>query len=462
MSGRRRSSVESQFTQQNIGKFVNISKSNKAQAVDKGEIKTGTEPFNPINTSAVRKPGHSKTIVPKKRVKPDSRSPEEVRKPPLKRHNKVSTMAAPVSTTTTTTTTSDKQEGDPPSNFAELEKRLLAGFASMIQREIEPLKNDIKEIKEEQRLNTSSTNWNSSDVIARKFNQTDEKHRKLQNRISFLEDQLLEKNVIFQGIIETEYEDTKDIKTGIVRAITDTMEGETEEEQRTNASQTSIESVERLGKYNPMRTRPVKVKFGEKKDVDNLFRNRKKLPKGIFIDKEYSKSTEKECRLLRPVIKAARRLDKYKGACRLEGPQLVIEGKRYHRQNIHTLPDDLNPMDVTSRSNDETLAFFGELNPLSNFHPCRFDIEGESFNSSEQYFQWTKAKYCGDKIAMERILNCEDASDCKEASRDIINKDRKVTGSRARITRNLNSPVLSRTASSSGTSRCVILGVVTD
>ena len=426
MSGRRRSSVESQFTQPNIGKFVNISKPNKSKGVEKGESKTGAEPINHINTSASRKLEHSNVRVPKKRVKPDSRSPEEVRKPPSKRHNKLNTMAASVSTTTTSTTIGiDKHEKNPPGDFAELEKRLLAGFASMIQREIEPLKQDIKEIKEEQRLNTSNTNWNNSEVISRKFNQTDEKHRKLQNRISFLEDQLLEKNVIFQGILETEYEDAKDIKTGIVRAIANTMEGETEEEQRTNASQTSIESVERLGKYNPMRARPVKVKFGEKRDVDNLFKNRKKLPKGVFIDKEYSKSTEKERRLLRPVIKAARRLDKYKGVCRLEGPQLVIEGKRYHRQNIHTLPEDLNPMDVTSRCDDETVAFFGELNPLSNFHPCKFNLGGESFNSSEQYIQWIKAKYCGDRIAMERILNCEDASDCKEASRDIVNKDRK-------------------------------------
>ena len=61
MSGRRRSSVESQFTQQNIGKFVNISKPNKAKVVDKGETKTGTEPLNPIITSAARKPEHSNT-----------------------------------------------------------------------------------------------------------------------------------------------------------------------------------------------------------------------------------------------------------------------------------------------------------------------------------------------------------------------------------------------------------------
>ena len=43
------------------------------------------------------------------------------------------------------------------------------------------------------------------------------------------------------------------------------MTGETEEEQKKIASQTSIDSVERIGKYNPMRTRPVKVKFNEKR-----------------------------------------------------------------------------------------------------------------------------------------------------------------------------------------------------
>ena len=324
-----------------------------------------------------------------------------------------------------TTTHTSKKDKENSSDLAELEKRLLAGFALMIQKEIEPLKSDIKEIKLEQRFNIPGNSTGSCESIIRKFNQTDKKHRKLQDRISFLEDQLLEKNVIFQGILESEYEDTKDIKTGIVKAIANTMQGETEEDKTKSAGDTSIASVERMGKYNPLRIRPVKVKFSDKKDVDNLFKNRKKLPKGIYIDKEYSKATEKERCLLRPVIKAARRIDKYKGACHLDGPQLVIEGKRYHRQNIHTLPDDLNPMEVTSQSNEEVFAFFGELNPLSNFHPCKFTLEGETFNSSEQYIQWTKAKYCGDKIAMDRILNCEDAADCKEVSRDITNLNRK-------------------------------------
>ena len=409
--------MDATFTQQNIGKFVNINKTNKDKGVEKGEIQTGTEAVDHNRGSSTKQLGQARTIAPKKCLRPASKSPEEVRRPPLKRQNKKNTMSAPTNTS--------KKDKENSSNLAELKKRLLAGFALMIQKEIEPLKSDIKEIKEEQRFNIPGNSMGSCESITRKFKQTDEKHRKLQDRISFLEDQLLEKNMIFQGILESEYEDTKDIKTGIVKAIANTMHGETEEEKTKSAGDTSIASVERMGKYNPLRTRPVKVKFSDKKDVDNLFKNRKKLPRGIYIDKEYSKATEKERHLLRPVIKAARRIDKYKGACHLDGPQLAIEGKRYHRQNIHTLPEDLSPMEVTSQSNEEVFAFFGELNPLSNFHPCKFTLEGETFNSSEQYIQWAKAKYCGDKIAMDRILNCEDVADCKEVSRDITNLNRK-------------------------------------
>ena len=129
-------------------------------------------------------------------------------------------MSAPSTTT--------KKDKNNPSDLAELEKRLLAGFASMIQKEIEPLKSDIKEIKDEQLFNICGNSLGSCAAITRKFNQREEKHRKLQDRISFLEDQLLKKNVIFQGILESEYEDTKDIKTGIVKAISNTMNGETE------------------------------------------------------------------------------------------------------------------------------------------------------------------------------------------------------------------------------------------
>ena len=181
-----------------------------------------------------------------------------------------------------------------------------------------------------------------------------------------------------------------------------------------------------MGKYNPIQVRPVKVKFGNKTDVDHLLRNKKKLPKDIYIDKEYSKTTENECRVLRPILKAARKMDKYKTKCRMEGTHVVIDGKHYHRHNLHLLPDDLNTFDVTSDNNADTLGFFGELHPFSNIHPCQFRCEGEDFNSSEQYIQWKKASFFKDKPAMDRILNCEDAMESKETARDINNFNRRA------------------------------------
>ena len=305
--------------------------------------------------------------------------------------------------------------------LTELKRQIFAGFETLLA----PIKQEIKELKDDQKILFKCDKSINKSKIEKKFVQNEERHKKLETRISLLEDQLLEKNVIFQGIHEEEYEDRSDIKVQIIKAIANTMEGDDFEAKKTLAGQTSIDSVERVGKFNPLRTRPVKVKFREKKDVDHLFKNRKELPQGVFIDKEYSRSTEKERRLLQPVLNAARRLEKYKGRCRLEGPHLVVEGKHYHRQNLHTLPVDLDTVASTSKSNDTAYGFFGELHPFSNFHPCKFSWDGTEYNSSKQFIQTKKAEYFDDDIARERILAAEDAQDCKEIARDINNFDKR-------------------------------------
>ena len=61
--------------------------------------------------------------------------------------------------------------------------------------------------------------------------------------------------------------------------------------KKTKAAQTSIEQVECIGKYNPLQARPIKVKFSNKSDAVNVLKNKKKLPKGVFVDKEYCKAT---------------------------------------------------------------------------------------------------------------------------------------------------------------------------
>ena len=85
--------MDATFTQQNIGKFVNINKTSKDKGVEKGETQIGTEALDHNRASSTKQLGEPRTIAPNKCLRPTSRSPEEVRRPPLKRQYKNNTMA---------------------------------------------------------------------------------------------------------------------------------------------------------------------------------------------------------------------------------------------------------------------------------------------------------------------------------------------------------------------------------
>ena len=91
--------------------------------------------------------------------------------------------------------------------------------------------------------------------------------------------------------------------------------------------------------------------------------------------------------------------------------------------NIHDLPEDLNAFKVTSKEDDHVVGYFGELNPLSNFFPANFTLDGHSFISSEQYIQASKAKYFGDLEVYNQIMGCKHSADCKDFSRKIKGVD---------------------------------------
>ena len=303
----------------------------------------------------------------------------------------------------------------------ELKRQLFAGFEQLISSQIEPLKEDIRQLKAEKGLEENSV---TIGTISRRFQRNDEKQKKIEERLSVIEDQLLEKNLIFQGLYETEYEEPRDVKGHLIRAMAHTMPGEDMEERRTHAKCTSIDHVERLGRYNPQKTRPVKVKFTNKDDVDQVLRNRRKLSEGVYVEREYSKTTERERTMLRPVLKAARKMDKYHKKCRMEGAHVVLDGKHFYRDNIRTLPPELAADKVMSKTNNEVIAFFGELHPLSNFHRCEFIHGGETYYSAEQLIQHKKAIFFEDKITQNRIMNSSDPLDCKEIAKDIKDYDK--------------------------------------
>ena len=184
-----------------------------------------------------------------------------------------------------------------------------------------------------------------------------------------------------------------------------------------------IRRIKRTGRYNRERARPLSVEFVHHEDVSYIMENKNDLGEGIYVNREYSPEVERKWRILLPILRAAKYLDGYKKQVRLENEKIVIKGKDYDMKNIHELPEELNAFKVTSKENESVVGFFGELNPLSNFFPALFVVDGQSYISNEQYIQAVKAKYFGDNDVYNQIMGCKTSSDCKEFSRKIKGVD---------------------------------------
>ena len=217
----------------------------------------------------------------------------------------------------------------------------------------------------------------------------------------------------------------EDIVSKVYQEISPTINRETDNERLQVASEIEIVKVRRLGKKDVNRTRPISVEFSIKFDVEQIFANRFDLNDGIYVNREYSKETERNRRLLRPILQAAKKLPEYKDVCRMEADVLNLNGTKFNKDNLHELPVKLNIMDITTKSNADVVGFFGEICPLSNFYPSKFLYKGIEFHSSEQFIQHAKATFFGDPHTQNTILNAETALGAKRAGREVLNYDHK-------------------------------------
>ena len=108
---------------------------------------------------------------------------------------------------------------------------------------------------------------------------------------------------------------------------------------------------------------------------------------------------------------------------RLEDDKIVLKGRSYSVNMLNQLPEELNVFKVTTKENEHTVGFFGEINPLSNFYPSAFAHDGVHYISSEQFIQSSKAKFFGDMDMYNQIMGCTTSLECKSISQQIKNVD---------------------------------------
>ena len=96
------------------------------------------------------------------------------------------------------------------------------------------------------------------------------------------------------------------------------------------------------------------------------------------MEREYTEEMDKKRKILRPYPRAAKNLNHYAGRCRISGDKLVINGRKYSTDELDQLPLDLSGYEISTKRGREGMCFFGELNPLSNFHRAQFTINRET------------------------------------------------------------------------------------
>ena len=122
-------------------------------------------------------------------------------------------------------------------------------------------------------------------------------------------------------------------------------------------------------------------------------------------------------------VSVAKMKPEFRYKSRMDRDKLVIDGRHYGINDLSHLSQKLSPFEVTTKSNDDTLGFFGELCPFSNFYPAEFTYDGIHYNSSEQLIQHKKALYCADQTMADKILTTKMAISCKQMAYQIQNYD---------------------------------------
>ena len=235
----------------------------------------------------------------------------------------------------------------------------------------------------------------------------------LKAKLISIENRTLENCLVFRGLPESEYEKESKTRKKIKETLKNLISSNSDEEAEQTVKNFEIRRCKHLGNYFKDRARPISVDFLRKDDTDYIMENKSHLPEGVYADREYNQETERKRKLLQPILKAARQHKDFQGRCKMEQDSLVLRGKHYTVNTIDQLPNSLSTVNVTSKSNETTFGYFGELNPLSNFHPSPFMMYDQEYHCSEQYIQEAKAKYFNDIETYDKLHNSKTGLECK-------------------------------------------------
>lgn len=216
-------------------------------------------------------------------------------------------------------------------------------------------------------------------------------------------------NLVFEGFAEVRGESDADIYWKLVHAISNIAD--------IDPYYVRISRCHRVGKFTKGHRRPIVAHFNWFGDRQAIFKNRNRLPPGIFVHEDFPEEVEDRRKMLRPILNEAMKKEKYKGQAFITVDKLIIAKKVYTvkpRNNLHELPDDLNPETLCQKTDGNTLVFFGYGSAFSNFHSAPYKSDNVKYSCSEQQIQASKAKLFNDDVTAERIMAAKSPYEMKK------------------------------------------------
>ena len=209
-------------------------------------------------------------------------------------------------------------------------------------------------------------------------------------------------NLLFDGVKEEQNEDCKQTIMNILR------------EKLQLAMDWTVDVAHRNGKPVQGKNRKIIVKFRSLEHRQLVWANRRKLKDtSLFMSEDFCEETKSARSRLTPIMKAAW---KHQHNAKLVKDELIIEGVHYTLSTLHSTS---GPKVSTPTIQENTIAFYGQLSPLSNFHPARFTVDGQEFVSSEHYFQHAKALHCDQDNIASSIMNAPDPAVAKRLGNQV-------------------------------------------
>jgi ribA/ribD-fused uncharacterized protein len=275
--------------------------------------------------------------------------------------------------------------------FKEIEKSL-----EFTQGIVDETKKDISDLKE-----ISSKQEDKQAEMSHQIADYKLQNNILKERILQLDTYIRRENLKFSGISE----ETNELAVATQAKLREVF---SKNLGISNPQGIEFQRCHRLGvkSVNVQKNRDVIVRFLRYEDRMTIWNNRFRLKgSGIYINEDLPIEVEQRRQKLYPIYREA--LNQKKKAS-LVADRLIVDSVRYSVDNLDNLPLELQLKNISTRSTDSAVLFHGVHSIYSNFHFAKFELDGKTFVTSEQCFQYEKARRCGDDETSSKIMDTID------------------------------------------------------